>query len=118
MLAYHLECQMRQRLAPILFEDDDKVGARARGKSPAGPAKVSESAERKTATKRTADGLPAHSMTTLLADLATLTLNHVVISECPNIPFQLLAEPTPLQAKAMELLEINPAKTVPSARAT
>lgn len=118
MLAYHLEYQMRQRLAPILFEDDDKVGARARRKSPAGPAKVSESAERKTAAKRTADGLPAHSVTTLLADLATLTLNHVVISECPSIPFQLLAEPTPLQAKAMELLEINPAKTVPSARAT
>ncbi|MCY4463263.1 MAG: hypothetical protein OXC26_23110 [Albidovulum sp.] len=39
------------------------------------PAKASDSA--KADTKRTPDGLPVHSFTTLLSDLGTLTLNHV-----------------------------------------
>ena len=40
-LACHVERHMRRRLAPILFEDGDRVAARARRSSPVEPAKVS-----------------------------------------------------------------------------
>ena len=53
MLACHVEWHMRRRLAPILFEDDDREGARARRNSPVEPAKVSERAKAKAADKRT-----------------------------------------------------------------
>ncbi len=112
MLACHVEWHMRRRLAPLLFEDDDREGARARRSSPVEPAEVSESAKGKADTKRTPDGLPVHSFTTLLADLATLTLNEVTLPGCPDNAFPLLATPTELQGRAFELLEIDPAKDV------
>ncbi len=116
MLACHLEHHLRQHLAPLLFEDDDKDRAEERRSSPVTPAQVSESAAEKARTQHTPDGLPVHSMTTLLADLAALTLNTVIIAECPETPFQLCAKPTPLQKRASELLNIDPTKTVPSAK--
>ena len=112
MLAYHVEWHMRRDLAPILFEDDDREGARAQRSSPVEPAKVSESAKAKAADKRTPDGLPVHGFTTLLADLATLTLNEVTLPGSPDHAFPLLATPTQLQRRAFELLEIDPARDV------
>ncbi len=55
---------MRRRLAPMLFEDDDREGARARRSSPVEPARVSERAKAKASDKRTPDGLPVHSFRT------------------------------------------------------
>ena len=112
MLAYHVEWHMRRDLAPILFEDDDREGARAQRSSPVEPARVSESARAKAADKRTPDGLPVHSLTTLLADLATLTLNEVTLQGSPDHAFPLLATPTELQRRAFGLLEIDPARDV------
>ena len=112
MLACHVEWHMRRRLAPILFEDDDREGARAQRNSPVEPARVSESAKAKAADKRTPDGLPVHSLTTLLADLATLTLNEVTLPGSPDHAFPLLATPTELQRRAFGLLEIDPARDV------
>ena len=112
MLACHVEWHMRRRLAPILFEDDDREGARAQRNSPVEPAEVSESAKAKAADKRTPDGLPVHSLTTLLADLATLTLNEVTLPGSPDHAFPLLATPTELQRRAFDLLEIDPARDV------
>ena len=103
---------MRQRLAPILFEDDDREGARAQRSSPVEKAEVSKSAKAKADTKRTSDGLPVHSFTTLLADLATLTLNEVTLPGSPDHAFPLMAKPTELQSRAFELLDIDPAKDV------
>ena len=60
------------------------------------PARVSESARAKADSKRTADGLPVYSFTTLLADLATLTLNEVTMPASPDHAFPMLAKPTPL----------------------
>ena len=108
MLAYHVEWHMRRRLAPILFEDDDREGARARRSSPVEKAEVSESAKAKADTKRTPDGLPVHSFTTLLSDLGTLTLNHASIPGRPDSRFLLASEPTELQARAFELLGMDP----------
>ena len=112
MLACHVEWHMRRRLAPILFEDDDREGARARRSSPVEKAEVSESAKAKADTKRTPDGLPVHGFRTLLADLGTLTLNEVTLPGGPDHAFPLLATPTELQARAFGLLEIDPARDV------
>ncbi len=110
MLACHLEWHMRRRLAPILFEDDDRGAARARRNSPVEPARVSESARAKAARRRTPDGLPVHSLRTLLADLGTLTLNEVTLPGAPDHAFPLLATPTEPQRRAFELLDIDPAR--------
>ncbi len=111
MLACHVEWHMRRRLAPMLFEDDDREGARAQRNSPVERAEVS--ARAKAGTKRTPDGLPVHSLRTLLADLGTLTLNEVTLPGGPDHAFPLLATPTELQRRAFKLLEIDPAKSLP-----
>jgi len=45
MLAYYVEWHMRQALAPLLFDDDDKATAEAQRDSPVVPAKPSPSAQ-------------------------------------------------------------------------
>ena len=106
MLAYYVIWHMRQKLAPMLFEDDDKQQAKADRTSPVAKAKVSKAAGEKTSKRRTPDGLAAHSFRTLLQDLATLTRNTVRISDLPRIT--MLAKATPIQAKAFELLGVPP----------
>ena len=64
--------------------------------------------EGKAADKRTPDGLPVHSLTTLLADLGTLTLNHASLPGRPDSRFLLASEPTELQERAFELLGMDP----------
>jgi hypothetical protein len=110
MLAYYLEWHMRQRLAPLLFDDHDIATRDARRTSPVAKAIASPAARAKAASKRTdpADGevLPVHSFRTLLADLATLTRNVVRIGR--DSISVLLASPTPLQRRALELVGANP----------
>ena len=60
VLAFHVEWHLRRRLAPPLFEDDDRGGARVHLTSPVAPGRVSESARIKVGTKLTSDGLPVH----------------------------------------------------------
>ena len=114
MLAYYLQWNLRRRLAPLLLEDDDRDAARAARSSPVQPARVSEAAARKANTRQTADGLPLHSFPTLLADLATLTLNEVTLPGSPDAGFPLVARPTPLQQRAFQLLDIQPDNFVAS----
>jgi transposase len=106
MLAYYVEWHMRQKLAPLLFEDEDPAAGEALRSSIVAPAQRSPSAQRKARTLRTTDGLPVHSFATLLKDLATLTKNRVQ----PKIPisacFDTLARPTQLQQKALSLLSV------------
>jgi Transposase DDE domain len=104
MLAYYLEWHMRQKLAPMLFDDTDKDAAEATRASVVAPAQRSEAAIRKQTTGITPDGLPVHSFRTLLADLATLTRNTVVTAIAPALPFTVLARPTAVQRRAYELL--------------
>ena len=117
MLAYYLQWHLRRRLAPLLFEDDDRPAARAMRQSPVEKAAVSGSAKAKSSTRKTPEGLPVHSFQTLLDDLATLTLNEVTLPGNPDDAFPMVSQPTPLQAKAFELLEIDPGKFVASTRA-
>jgi hypothetical protein len=111
MLAYHVEWHMRARLAPMLDDEADKEAAEAVRTSMIAPAQRSPAAVTKQTTGRTADGLPVHSFQSLLADLATLTRNTVVTALAPDHPFTLLARPTPIQQKALDLLGLTAACT-------
>ncbi len=106
MLAYYVEWHMRRALAPLLFDDHDPDGSTR--SSPVQPARPSRAARAKAATKRTHDGLPVHSFQTLLADLATLTLNRVQPAAPGAVAADVLASPTPLQAEAFRLLRTRP----------
>ena len=106
MLAYYLEWHMRQRLAPMLYDDTDKDAAEAQRASVVAKAERSPAAITKQTTGRTQDGLPVHSFHTLLADLATLTRNTLVTAVDPERFFTLTARPTALQQKALDLLAL------------
>ncbi len=113
MLALHVEWHMRRRLAPLLFEDDDRAGARAQRNSPVEKARPSESARRKAATKRTADDLPAHSFRTLLDDLSGMALNQLRLPGHGESLLSVVTRPTPVQKRAFQLLGVNPDHNVP-----
>ena len=108
MLAYYVEWHMRQRLAPLLFDDHDPAAAEAARTSIVAPARVSDAATAKARGKRTADGLPVHSFRTLLGDLATITRNRVVLRMSGAEPFDILTRPTALQREAFRLLGVRP----------
>ncbi len=112
-LACYVEWRLRRRLAPILFEDDDPEGAQAQRASPVHKAQPSQRARHKTNTKTSADGLPVHSLPTLLDDLATLAVNVIELPGNPDRPFTVNTQPTPGQRRAFELLDIDPAKMFP-----
>jgi DDE family transposase len=106
MLAYYVEWNMRGRLAPMLYDDDDKPAAEAARESPVAKAQRSPAALAKSATGRTPDGAPVHSFQSLLADLATLARNTIVTAIAPLRPLTILTRPTPIQQKAFDLLAI------------
>jgi hypothetical protein len=106
MLAYYLTWHMQQRLAPILFKDDDPAAGRAARPSPVAPARRSPAALAKIAAKTTPDGGPVHSFATLLADLATITASR--IQPPGGLPaFTTITTPTPVQQRALGLLGIS-----------
>jgi transposase len=107
MLAYYVEWHMRQKLAPLLFEDHDKEAANLRRTSVVKPAQRSVAAERKAATKHNDDALPVHSFRSLLSDLATLTINQIQPGNASLPTFNKLTNPTPLQKKAFSLLGLK-----------
>lgn len=108
MLAYYVEWHMRARLKPMLFDDEYLDEASATRASPVAKAVRSEHAKAKDASKRADDGLPLHSFRTLLKDLATLTLNIARTGANPNAEIVITSRPTPVQAKAFELLGLSP----------
>jgi hypothetical protein len=107
MLAYYVEWHMRDRLAPLLFDDDDKAAAILERSSVVQPASVSASAEEKRATKRTPDGYPVQSFQSLLKDLATVCKNRVRPRQTDATEFDILTTPTAFQQRALDLLKVS-----------
>ncbi|MCP4566549.1 MAG: IS1634 family transposase [FCB group bacterium] len=105
MLAYYVEWHMRQQLAPMLFDDDDKQTSEQLRSSPVRDAQPSPGARRKAATKKCReDGLVVHSFQTLLDDLATVTRNTI---ELAGQQFEKITTPTPTQQKALNLMKVR-----------
>jgi hypothetical protein len=111
MLAYYVEWHMREKLKPMLFDDEHVGQARATRASPVAKARRSDQAKAKDATKLGDDGLPVHSFRTLLDDLATLTYNVCHTPLNPDARIVMSTRPTPVQEKAFRLLNVNPACT-------
>jgi Transposase DDE domain len=107
MLSYYISWHMKQVLAPILFQDNDKPAAGAKRANPVAPAQRSDDALNKAARKRADDDTPVHSFTSLLADLATICANHIQPTD-DTPAFTMTTTPTPLQRRAFELLNISP----------
>jgi hypothetical protein len=97
---------MRQALAHLLFDDTDRAAAEAARKSVVAKAQCSRGAVRKQTTGMTPERLPGHSFRTLLADLATLARNTIVVVIPPGLPLCVLAKPTPVQRRAFEQLGV------------
>ena len=107
MLGYYLEWHMRQRLAPMLYDDTDKDIAETLRPSVVAKAQRSPTAIAKQTTGHTVDGLPVHSFHSLIADLATLARNTVTTIVTPNHPLTIVTRPTPIQHKALDLLAVS-----------
>ncbi len=102
MLAYYVAYELQQRLTPLLFTDDTPLTPT----DPVKPATRSPSAQAKAGSARTAEDFPAHTLPDLLADLGTLTRNHIRATTTEHT-FSRLTTPTTLQARALELLDIK-----------
>lgn len=107
MLSYYVTWHMNNRLAPMLFTDDDAEAAKAARTSPVAPARRSDKALKKIHTKRTEEGQPVHSFKSLLADLATICLNKIEPTQHGLPPFNIITTPTPIQRRAFELLGVS-----------
>jgi len=107
MLAYYVEWHMRQKLAPILFDDHDTNQARKKRSSVVETAKRSQRALSKIRTKRTEDNLPVHSFQSLMRHLATIAKNRIMPRMPDATPFDKTTSPNTLQQRTFELLEIN-----------
>ena len=106
MLAYHVEWHMRQDLAPLLFDDDDRAAAAQLRTSVVAPAQRSTAAQQKAHSRRTPDDLPVHSFQTLLHDLATIVSNRVQPKDAAIPTFDIITTPTALQQRALDLLRV------------
>jgi transposase len=107
MLAYYVEWHMRQLLAPILFDDDDRAQAQAVRASIVAPAQRSASAKLKALSKQTADGLKVHSFQTLIGDLATIVKNRIQPTNKNFVAFEMLTDPSVIQQRALDLLGVT-----------
>jgi len=103
MLAAYLTWHLRQAWAPLTFTDEQRPDPA----DPVAPAQRSQGADHKAATKTTTDELPATSFTALLdhlGSLARVDLRYGEFATSPTVPT--LAEPTPTQRRAFELLGV------------
>lgn len=100
MLAAHLTWHLRTAFAPLTYTDENRPVP----EDPVVKAQRSTAAQRKASTRKLVDGQPAHSFRDLLTHLGTRTLNTVSMTGMER-DFELLAMPTTVQHRAMELVD-------------
>jgi transposase len=105
MLAYYVEWHLREAWASLLFQDEE-LNQERQQRDPVAPAQPSPSVRLKKATRRSAEGLPLQSFKTLLVELARRCRNTCRTKSDPATSFTMLTDPTPLQARALELLAL------------
>jgi transposase len=105
MLAYYVEWHLREVWRELMFADTNQEAKATR--DPVAPAKRSEAALAKIASKLLDDGTPAHSFGTLMAELATIVRNTCrTPSAGPDAPtFDILTTPNPKQQRALDLIQ-------------
>jgi hypothetical protein len=100
MLAGYLTWHLRQAWAELTYTDEHPTTTR---QNPVAAAKRSPAAARKAARHRDPHNQPVRSFHGLLDHLATLTRNHIQITDAADI--DLIATATPTQRRAFELLD-------------
>jgi hypothetical protein len=105
LLSYYLTWHLRQAWKPLLF-DDEQPSAQP---DPVAKARRSPQAEQKARSKHTTSGDRCHSLATLLNELATRTRNTIRLQG--GASFEQLTQPTPTQARALELIDSYPLTT-------
>ena len=103
MLAYYLTWHLQAAWKPLLFTDEQPTPS----PDPVAKATRSPQALAKAQTKHSPTGQPLHSYRSLIAELATLTRNTIRLPGT-HATFDKLAEPTPTQTRALELVEHAP----------
>jgi hypothetical protein len=99
MLACYLVWHLRRAWAPLTYTDEQPPGQ----DNPVAPAHRSAAAQAKASGQYDAAGQPYYSFRGLLEHLATLTRNQVRYTGT-EVTIAMLAEPTPAQRHAFELL--------------
>ena len=105
MLAYYVEWHMREAWRELMFADVDTQAKAVR--DPVAPAKRSKAALAKVASHTLDDGTPAHSFSTLMAELATIVRNTCrTPNALPDAPtFEVITTPNAKQQRALNLIE-------------
>ncbi|NEO33293.1 MAG: hypothetical protein F6K36_23285 [Symploca sp. SIO3C6] len=107
-LAYYVEWHIKQALAPMLFVEVESELTKRASSNVVTQAKRSKKALSKARKKKKSDKFPVHSFSTMMADLGTITLNTINTRiEGTDITFEKITQPTPLQQKAIELLNVS-----------
>jgi len=105
MLAYYVEWHLREAWRELMFADTDQAAKATR--DPVAPAQRSDAALAKVARHTLDDATPAHSFSTLMAELATIVRSTCrtpsVGSEAPT--FEILTTPNAKQRRALELIQ-------------
>ena len=109
MLAYYVEWHMREAWRELMFADTDQAAKATR--DPVAPAQRSQQAQDKVASHTVEDGTPAHSFSTLMAELGSIVRNTCrtpgIDPEAPT--FDLVTTPNATQRHALDLIrQIRP----------
>ena len=105
MLAYYVEWHLREAWRELMFADTDQQAKATR--DPVAPATRSKAAQLKAARHTLDDGTPAHSFSTLLAELATIVRNTCRTRGSGNDAptFEIVTTANPKQMRAIKLLQ-------------
>lgn len=104
LLAAYVRWHLEAAWAPLLFRDE----APPERADPVAPRPRSPAALRKERDHVTPDGLPVGSFAMLMDELRTLVRNRIVPHGAPDTAaFEVLTEPTALQARALELIGVS-----------
>ena len=107
MLTYYIEHDMRQKLAPLLFVDENKQTIHER-KNIVAPVKRSASAKAKDQTHRTTDGsYCVSSFRDILRTLSSITRSRIHVEGHEKGDFKTTSRPTPYQRKILDRLGIH-----------
>ena len=108
LLTYYVEWHLRRAWAGLLFEDEERHEERQR-RDPVLAAKPSASAQAKKRSHQTTDGLPVHSLRSLLGELASRArVTYQLKSGDVTASFRQMPQTTPLQTRAYELIRAFP----------
>lgn len=106
LLAYYVQWHLKQAWRPLLFADENLDEHRA-ARDPVSPAEPSDDLKAKKLARETDDGHELQSFRTLLAALGTQCRNLCELGEgSGKIELTKVTNPTPLQTKAFELLDL------------